>query len=434
MSISPWLILALAVPVLLAGEFLVRKIGFLSRFNIPAPVAGGLVVSIVVWIVNVSGIELALDTKVDTRWWNWFVLPEPDWLAEPPPKQDVYRIFLVGFFVSIGLNASWNLAKRAGRQLAWFSLFAALLVFLQNGVGVALASALGESPLLGLLCGSIALTGGHGTAIGFSDVIVEAGYESASVVGIAAATFGLVFAGLLGGPVGGYLIKKRNLKADDGDDPTGRPSLGMDKALTPAPSGFVAETKAVISYGKSALLHLFIILVCIKVGAWVSLFITKADLTFPVYIGAMMVGVLSRNVIDAIKPGLMNTRLIDLFAAVFLGVFLSVALMALNLIQLANAAGPMLVILFAQVAVMAVFALVVTFNVMGRDYDAAVMAAGHCGFGLGATPAAVANMKALTEKYGSAPRAFLIIPLVGAFLIDFINSSIITFYLNALGS
>jgi glutamate:Na+ symporter, ESS family len=435
MVVSPWLILIASVPVFLLGEWTVGKIGVLSRFNIPAPVVGGLGVCLLVLLANLLGLDVQIQQKVDARWWNWFVLSEKEWLATPSPPQDVYRVFLVGFFVAIGLNASWRLAARAGLLLLVFTGIAGLLAVLQNVLGVGLALAMGQSPFLGLLCGSISMTGGHGTAIGFSDVLVKLGFEAAPVVGIAAATFGLVSASLLGGPIGGRLITSRRLSPDPILQTTGAAGdLGSKDGAESSGSGFLGELKALAATGRLGWFHLFVILACIKAGAWVSLFLTQAGLVFPVYIGAMMVGVLTRNLLDVWKPGLINVRVVDLFASVCLGVFLSVAMMTLNLIDLANAAGPMLVILFAQVGLMALYANFVTFRVMGRDYDAAVTAAGHCGFGLGATPAAVANMKALTEKFGVAPRAFLIVPLVGAFLIDFINSSVILGFIQAISA
>ncbi|QQR89711.1 MAG: sodium/glutamate symporter [Myxococcales bacterium] len=424
MKISPWILLVLAVPVLLLGEQFVKRIRVLNRFNIPAPVVGGLFVCVLILAANLMGLDITLEQKIQVPWWNWLVLTETQLFDNP--SVDMIRPFLVAFFVCIGLNASWGLVKQASWQLPLFCLLAGGLTIVQNLTGIVAATALGESPLLGLLCGSISLTGGHGTAIGFSDVIVEAGYSSASVVGVAAATFGLVAAGLLGGPVGGRLLKKNKLEADKDPNSDSEESTGQEETTT----GFFYEVGQLHSSGQRAVFHLIIVVLCIKAGAWVSAGIEAVGLTFPVYIGAMIVGVITRNVIYFIKPDLIQTWLVDLLASVFLGIFLSMAMMGLNLIELANAAGPMLIILGLQVLVMGLYAYFITFRVMGKDYDAAVMAAGHCGFGLGATPAAVANMKAITEKFGPAPRAFLVLPLVGAFLIDFINSLVILGYLN----
>ncbi len=450
MTISPWLLLLAAVPVLLLGEWMVKRIRVLRTFNIPAPVVGGLVVCLLVLIANLlerstgaSALGLHIQTRVAAPWWSWWVTAEPEWTAST--EVDVMLPFLVGFFACLGLNASWALVKKASWQLPLFLSIAALLIIVQDVIGITAAYALGESPVLGLICGSISLTGGHGTALGFSRVLERAGYPAAGVVGVAAATFGLVAAGLLGGPVGGGIIKRRQLKSaestdDEPADALAPPSNGVsavDEQASAAGAasshevqyGLFGDLRALGNSGRRALFHLVVLLIAIKLGAWVSLGLRRAGLTFPVYIGAMIIGILLRNGLDATRWRL-RTRLVDLLGSVCLGIFLSIAMMSLDLIELAGAALPMLFILTLQVICMALFARFVTFNVMGRDYDAAVMAAGHCGFGLGATPAAVANMKALAERYGWAPRAFLVLPLVGAFLIDFVNALVITFFLN----
>ena len=195
-------------------------------------------------------------------------------------------------------------------------------------------------------------------------------------------------------------------------------------------SGILSDLRALAGFGKRFLPHLLLLLACIKAGAWVSYLIQQTNITFPVYMGAIVLGVVVRNGIDLSGGKWIKTEIIDTLASVTLGIFLAIAMMSLNLIELANAAVPMLVILSVQVAVMALYAWFVTFRVMGRDFDAAVMAGGHCGFGLGATPNAVANMKALVESFGPAPRAFLVVPIVGAFLIDLFNATNITVFIN----
>jgi len=197
-------------------------------------------------------------------------------------------------------------------------------------------------------------------------------------------------------------------------------------------SGIIPDLRALAGYGKSFLVHLLLLLIVIKVGAWVSFFIQQTKITFPVYMGAMLLGVAVRNLLELAGARWVRTEIIDTLASVTLGIFLAIAMMSLNLIELANTAVPMLIILVVQVSVMAAFAWFITFRVMGRDFDAGVMAGGHCGFGLGATPNAIANMKALVERFGPAPRAFLVLPIVGAFLIDFVNATNITIFLNLL--
>jgi ESS family glutamate:Na+ symporter len=331
--------------------------------------------------------------------------------------------FLVAFFTCIGLNASWSLVRKGSLQVLLFLALAGMLAIIQNGIGVGLAKALGVSPLLGLVCGSVTMTGGHGTALGFAADLEKAGLPGAAVLGVAAATFGLVAGGLIGGPVGGTLIRMRGLK------PTVSAQTHLESGSS-GESGILVDLRALAVYGKQFLPHLLLLLACIKLGAWVSYLIQQSGITFPVYMGAMLLGVAVRNIFDLLGAGWVKTEIIDTLASVTLGIFLAIAMMSLNLIELANAAVPMLVILSVQVMVMALFAWFVTFRLMGRDFDSAVMASGHCGFGLGATPNAVANMKALVERFGPAPRAFLVVPIVGAFLIDFVNATNITLFLN----
>lgn len=424
MTISSWFAVALAVPVLLLGEWLVKRVALLARFNIPAPVVGGLLISLLILAGNLTGLVAArFETSVTAPWWTWLVTTEPEW-AKTPVK-NVNLPFLVAFFTCIGLNASWTLVKRGSVQVLVFWSLAGALAIVQNGLGVALAKLLGVSPLLGLMCGSVSMTGGHGTALGFAGELEKAGLQGAGAIGVAAATFGLVAGGLLGGPVGGQLIRRRNLK------PAVTSEAHLQSGQTVEP-GIIPDLRTLAGYGKQFLVHLALLLICVKLGAWVSYFIQQTKITFPVYIGAMLLGVVVRNVVDLSGGRWIKTEVIDTLASVMLGVFLAIAMMSLNLIELASAAVPMLIILAVQVTVMGLFAWFVTFRLMGRDFDAAVMAGGHCGFGLGATPNAVANMKALVERFGPAPRAFLVVPIVGAFLIDFVNATNITIFLNLL--
>jgi len=422
MTISAWFTVALAIPVLLLGEFLVRRIGVLARFNIPAPVVGGLLLSLLVLGGHVSGLFAArFQTSVSTQWWTWLVTIEPDWVQAP--SKNVNLPFLVAFFTCIGLNASWTLVRQGSAQVLSFLALSSVLAVIQNGLGVGLARALGVSPLLGLVCGSVTLTGGVGTALGFAADLEKAGLTGAAVLGVAAATFGLVTGGLIGGPVGGALINKRGLR------PAASAQTHLESGAA-GESGILTDLRALAGYGRRLLPCLVLLLVCVKAGAWVSYFIQQAGITFPVYMGAMLLGVAARNLFDLLGARWLTTEVIDTMASVTLGIFLAIAMMSLNLIELANAAVPMLVMLSLQVVLMVLFAWFVTFRMMGRDFDAAVMAAGHCGFGLGAMPNAVANMKVLVERFGPAPRAFLVVPIVGAFLIDFVNATNITLFLN----
>jgi glutamate:Na+ symporter, ESS family len=422
MTLSPWLAVALAIPVLLLGEYLVRRVSILSRFNIPAPVVSGLLISLLVLAGNLSGAWPAkFETKIAAQWWTWLVTIEPEWIKAPAKSANLP--FLVMFFTCIGLNASWTLVKRGSVQVLLFLGLATVLAVIQNIVGVVLSKMMGVSPVLGLICGSVSMTGGHGNALGFAADFEAAGLKGAAVVGVAAATFGLVAGGLIGGPVGGALIRRGKL------EPTASTLTHLESGGT-GESGIIPDLRALVGFGKTFFTHLLLLLACVKAGAWVSYGIQQMKITFPVYMGAMLLGVALRNIFDLSGARWIRTEIIDTLASVTLGIFLVIAMMSLNLIELAAAAVPMLVILAVQVVVMALFAWLVTFRFMGRDFDAAVIAGGHCGFGLGATPNAVANMKALVERFGPSPRAFLVVPIVGAFLIDFLNAMNITAFLN----
>lgn len=422
LTLSPWWLLALAVPVLLLGEALARRVPFFGRYNIPVPVIGGLVVSLLVLGLKLSGLlAVRFTTGIDAPWWTWLVTPEIEWLTRP--TKGVNLPFLLGFFTCIGLNATWTIVRRGSWQLPLFLVLATLLAVGQNAIGVGLATLLGESPLLGLMCGSLSLTGGHGTALGFASTLEQAGFASAATVGAAAATFGLVFGSLIGGPVATRLIRRDGL---------GRETANGAASHDTQEASLWAGVRGLAAFGRKAGLHLLLLALVIKLGAWLSWGLQQAGIIFPAYMGAMIVGVLLRNVLDLTGRTWIDSRVVDLIGRLLLGVFLAMAMMSLNLAELAGSAGPMLVILLVQVCFVAVFTYYVTYRLMGRDYDAAVMAGGHCGFGLGATPNAVANMDSITRRHGPALRAFVIVPPVGAMLIDLTNSLNITWYLNLL--
>lgn len=395
---------ALAAAVLFLGYGVRRRVGVLDRFNIPAPVVGGFLFAVVSLVLRQSGV-LAL---------------EFDSALQSP--------LMVAFFTTIGLGASLGLLKQGGPQVLVLAVLASLLAVLQNGIGVGIAKLLGVNPMLGLISGSITMTGGHGTGAAFGKLMEEQyGMTGAVTAAMAAATFGLVSGGLLGGPIGTRLMTRFGLRSTGGE---------------PAPLAAVAEHAALdaeidtepAGEAPTAFLllqMLAVILGCMALGGLLSTWLGQF-VTLPGYIGAMLVAALLRNVAEATRLVRIEQRVVDDLGTIALALFLTMALMSLKLWELLGLAGPMFAILVAQVALMALFAYFVTFRVMGRDYDAAVMAGGHCGFGLGATPNAVANMKSLVERYGPAPRAFLVLPMVGAFFIDFTNAVIITTFLNLL--
>ncbi|RVU53968.1 sodium/glutamate symporter [Anaerosphaera multitolerans] len=386
---------ALAVCMFYLGRWLKTKITILDKFCIPSPVVGGLIFAIVHLILKSSGI---VSFNLDVT------------LKNP---------FMMVFFATIGLGASVSLIKKGGVGVLLFTAIAVVLVALQNGVGIALAKAVGADPLIGLLCGSITMTGGHGTAGAWGPTFeTDFGLPGASAIGMAAATFGLVMGSLIGGPIGRSLITRKGLKsAGDSDE--------YDL------SDIVGEEQGKITFDKF-MLHLSLLIISIGIGAILEYGIKTAipGLNIPSYVIAMFIAALFRNVGEATGKIHIDKETTDLISDVALNIFLSIALIELRLWELKAVAGPMLVILIAQTVMMGLFAYFITFNVMGRDFDAAVLSAGHCGFGMGATPNGIANMQSVVEGFGPAPRAFFILPIVGAFFIDILNVFVITLFVN----
>ena len=390
---------ALAAVVLFVGYGVRRRVGVLDRFNVPAPVVGGFLFAAAALALRQTGVltfqfDVALQTPL-----------------------------MVAFFTTIGLGASLGLLRVGGPQVLLFWGLASLLAAVQNGVGIALARLLGVNPLLGVLTGSITMTGGHGTGAAFGKLLEEQyAFPGAVTIAMAAATFGLVSGGLIGGPVGTRLIRRFGLTPRPAAPPPALEHAALDEEIDTEPAG-----EAPTAY--TLLKTLTVILVAMWAGSLLSAWLGRY-VTLPGYIGAMLCAAAFRNVADATGLVRIEQRTVDDLGTIALSLFLAMALMSLRLWELLGLALPMVLILAVQVAMTAAFALFVTYRLMGRDYDAAVMAGGHCGFGLGATPSAVANMTALTERFGPAPRAFLVVPMVGAFFIDFTNALIITTYLN----
>lgn len=393
--------LALAAVLLFIGYGIRRRVGFLDRFNIPAPVIGGFLFAAMALGLRQAGI---LAFEFDTT------------LQSP---------LMIAFFTTIGLGASFGLLKVGGPQVVVFWGLASLLAVVQNGLGIALAEAMGVHPFLGLISGSITMTGGHGTGAAFGKLMEDQyQFPGAVTLAMAAATFGLVSGGLIGGPVATLLVNRHGLKPGGGPAPTA--TVDANAALdTEIDTEAVGE--APTAYG--LLKSLAVILVAMALGGVLSKWLGQF-VTLPGYIGAMICAAVVRNLDDGTRILKLDQRIIDDLGTIALSLFLAMALMSLKLWELLDLALPMLVILAAQVATIAAFTVFVTFRFMGRDYDAAVMAGGHCGFGLGATPNAVANMRSIVERFGPAPRAFLVLPMVGAFFIDFSNALIITAYIN----
>jgi glutamate:Na+ symporter, ESS family len=390
--------------VLFLGHGVRRAIPPLAKYNVPAPVIGGLLVAAATLWARSRGVTLAtFDTK----------------LQDP---------FMIAFFTTVGFGASLSLLKVGGPQVVLFLLLATVLAVVQNAIGVLIALPMGMHPLFGVLNGSVTLTGGPATGLAFAPAFEQAGVPGAETVAIAAAMVGIVSGGLIGGPVGTILIERYHLRRKTRathHDPPLATQIVEDKLNEPPPAAPPGEDKE--SY--ALLKALVVILAAMWAGAGVGGWLTAAGITLPAYIGAMLVAAIIRNVDDATGVIGLSQRTIDDLGSVALSLFLVLALMTLRLWQLAGLALPMAAILAAQVALI-VAVCWPTFRIMGRDYDAAVMGAGLCGFMLGTTANAMANMEALVDRYGPAPRAFLVVPMVGAFFIDFVNALIITICLN----
>jgi glutamate:Na+ symporter, ESS family len=391
--------------ILFLGYGVRRVLPMLARYNVPAPVIGGLIVALTMLAARARGVELV---SFDTR------------LQVP---------FMIAFFTTVGFGASVSLLKVGGPQVLLFLVLSSILAVVQDVVGILLAVPLGMHPLFGVLNGSVTLTGGPATGLAFAPQFEQAGVPGAATVAVAAAMVGIVSGGIIGGPIGTILIERYKLRRRK-DDVHHEPPLATEiveeqlheTALQAAPSGEDKESYAILK-------ALVVILIAMWIGAGVSGWFTSVGITLPAYIGAMIVAAVIRNLDDATGLIGLSQSTIDDLGSVALSLFLVLALMTLRLWELAGLALPMVVILVVQVVLIGAVCWPV-FKLMGRDYDAAVMGGGLCGFMLGTTANAMANMEALVDRYGPAPRAFLVVPMVGAFFIDFINAVIITFCLN----
>ena len=384
---------AVAALVLLLGRFLVRNLDLLRRYCIPEPVAGGVVFALAHLALRQAGIlEISFDPTLQT-------------------------FFMVVFFCSVGFTACFRLLKKGGLQVLLFLGIAVMMCVLQNGLGAFIASAFGLDPRLGLATGSIPMVGGHGTAASFGPLLEKAGVSGASAVAIASATFGLVAGCVIGGPTAVSRIRQKNLHSFE--TATGSNEVVVDKN----------EVTGAIDSGRFLNAALCLAL-AIGAGTVVSAWLNKV-FTFPIYIGAMLVAAFIRNTTDMAGKEIPMEE-ISTIGSFSLSLFLGLAMMGLKLWELADLAVPMVVMLVAQTVLMMVYAYFVVFNLLGKNYDAAVMTSGFCGFGMGATPNALVNMQAITQKYGPAPTAYFVVPLVGSLFIDFMNTIIITSFLNLL--
>lgn len=385
--------LAVAVLVLLLGNYLKKKIYFLQKFCIPAPVIGGLIFAIMTCICYVTGIaEFSFD----------------DTLRE---------VCMVFFFTSVGFQANLKVLKSGGKSLIVFLGLVIVLIILQNLTAVGLAKLLNLNPLIGMCTGSIPMVGGHGTAGAFGPVLEDLNIKGATTICTAAATFGLIFGSLIGGPLGKRLIEKHSL---------------LNTTANEDDSLLVEDEKKHERHTNMYADAVFQLILAIGVGTIFTMLLTKTGLTFPIYIGAMLAAALMRNICEYTRIATIHMGEINDLGGISLSLFLGMAMITLRLWELASLALPLVILLAAQVLLIIIFTYVIEFNIMGRDYDAAILVSGTCGFGTGATPNAMANMQAVCDQYVPSIKAYLLIPLVGSLFADFLNSLVITFFINLL--
>ena len=385
--------LAVAVLVLLLGNYLKKKIYFLQKFCIPAPVIGGLIFAIMTCICYVTGIaEFSFD----------------DTLRE---------VCMVFFFTSVGFQANLKVLKSGGKSLIVFLGLVIALIIIQNLTAVGLAKLLNLNPLIGMCTGSIPMVGGHGTAGAFGPVLEDLNIKGATTICTAAATFGLIFGSLIGGPLGKRLIEKHSL---------------LNTTANEDDSLLVEDEKKHERHTNMYADAVFQLILAIGVGTIFTMLLTKTGLTFPIYIGAMLAAALMRNICEYTGIATIHMGEINDLGGISLSLFLGMAMITLRLWELASLALPLVILLAAQVLLIIIFTYVIEFNIMGRDYDAAILVSGTCGFGTGATPNAMANMQAVCDQYVPSIKAYLLIPLVGSLFADFLNSLVITFFINLM--
>ncbi|MGR5068800.1 MULTISPECIES: sodium/glutamate symporter [Vibrio] len=393
-----------AISVLFLGHFINAKLPILKKFNIPEPIVGGLLVACIITALHFNGIDLQFDL----------------------PLQNT---FMLMFFSTVGLAANYTQLMKGGAKVFIFLAVASFYVIIQNGVGVSLAAALGLDPLMGLIAGSITLSGGHGTGAAWSQTFQDVyGLHNVLEIAMASATFGLIMGGIIGSPVAQRLVEKNNLESE-----YGRGSKTHEKFPELVTYNEYEEDKVT---AKKVVEKLFFLLICVTgakyVEQWVSTFEIQW-LMIPDFVYALFIGVIITNFLEVTKIRSLDAETVDMLGTVSLSLFLAMALMSLKLWNIFDLAIPFLVILGIQSVILAIFTYYVTFKVMGSNYDAAVIAGGHCGFGLGATPTAVMNMGSIVNRFGPSPQAFMVVPIVGAFFIDIVNLIILQGYISFLG-
>lgn len=389
----------LAILLLIAGNWIVSNVKLLDRYSIPAPVVGGLLIATLVFMLHqFQVIQIVFDTTLQ-------------------------EIFMLVFYTTVGLSASFALIKKGGKLLLVYWAIVGVLALLQNVIGISMARLFGLDPLIGVMTGSVSMLGGHGAAAAFGGTIESLGVEGAITAGIATATFGLVVGGIIGGPIVRYLIKKNKLSQGTATLEEIKPERTKEK-----------EVHESTLTANRIFLHLGLITFCMSIGSYLGdAFTDWTGFVLPNYVGAMVIAVIARNLLDRYQSKetmQFSNGLIALIGAVALGVFLAMALMSIKLWEIVDLALPLLTIALIQVIIVIIIGIFLLFPILGKNYDAAVMIGGFAGHGVGAVPTAMANMDAITQKYGHSKQAFLIVPIVGAFLVDFISLPIIIFCIN----
>ena len=390
--------LAAAAAVLIVGRALVGRTPVLARYSIPAAVAGGLLAAAGVAALHVAGVRVRFDGSMTPA-------------------------LMLAFFASVGLGADLRLLARGGVRLVAFTAAIAAMLIVQNLIGVSIASLLGLDPLVGLLAGSITLSGGHGTGAAWGQKLQDDyGVAGAPEIALAVATFGLVAGGLVGGPVARRLVDRLAARGE----PLGTAD-GHVPVAAPAPAGGSPTVDRLI-------VTLLLITGAMTIGTELARWSAHPSFALPAFVWTLFAGVLLRNALAAVRMHEVDDRALTFVGEIALALFLALALMSLRLWEVATLAAPLLAIVVVQIAAVAAIATLLTFRILGADYEAAVMVAGQCGFGLGATPTAIANMQAVTARFGHAPQAFIVVPVVGAFLIDLMNALTLGAFVAWLGA
>ena len=383
-NLNSTMTLALAALLLIMGYSINKRLTILNKYCIPAPVVGGFIFMFLTWLGHTSSVFK----------FNF---------------ENIFQsTFMLAFFTTVGLGASFTLLKKGGKLLIIYWLTCGIISILQNITGITITKTTGLEAPYALLSSAISMIGGHGAALAYGDTFAKMGYESAPLVGAAAATFGLITAVLIGGPLGRRLIEKYNLKPDNTEN--------FDQSVTE-----INTDKGVKLSDLDIIKNVVVILLCMAIGSYISTLIGKLiKMDFPSYVGAMFVAVVVRNLNEKTRMYNFSFSLIDGIGNVMLNLYLSLALMTLKLWELSGLIGGVLLVVACQVIFMIIIAYFVVFRILGSNYDAAVMCSGLCGHGLGATPSAIVNMTAINEKYGMSRKAMMIVPIVGAFLVDII--------------